>query len=292
MLNMSEHTQPVASPGIDATCDLPGTPPSSLAAPVPDAVDARPEVEGETVSRLAFTPAALELIDRLWKLHGPLMFHQSGGCCDGSAPMCYQAGEFRTGGQDVLLGTLELPALAGMAGVGAGTGAQAGLAAGVGLAAGAGLGAGAEAGLVSGLGAGTEAELAPGVGAGTGAAGGMGVEPGAGAGAGGGTGAGVAAGAGTGAGTEARVDAGTGAGAGAGAGVQAGLEPGVASAPAVATAAGRESVSREIPFWMSREQFRVWSHTHLTIDAVPGRGGGFSLEAPEGLRFLIRSRLL
>lgn len=125
---------------------------------------ARPEVAGETVSRLAFTPAALELIERLWALHGPLMFHQSGGCCDGSAPMCYPAGEFTTGGQDVLLGTLELPPVAGGA--------------------------------------------------------------------------------------------------------------------------------REIPFWMSREQFGVWAHTHLTVDVVPGRGSGFSLEAPEGLRFLIRSRLL
>lgn len=49
---------------------------------------------------------------------------------------------------------------------------------------------------------------------------------------------------------------------------------------------------RRIGFWMSREQFAVWEHTHLTIDAVPGRGSGFSLEAPEGQRFLIRSRLL
>ena len=127
---------------------------------------ARPEVAGETVSRLAFTPAAIELIERLWTMHGPLMFHQSGGCCDGSSPMCYQLGEFVTGGGDVLLGTLELP------------------------------------------------------------------------------------------------------------------PEGPGSGP------------REIGFWMSREQFGVWSHTHLTVDAVPGRGSGFSLEAPEGQRFLIRSRLL
>jgi uncharacterized protein (DUF779 family) len=52
------------------------------------------------------------------------------------------------------------------------------------------------------------------------------------------------------------------------------------------------STTREIGFWMSREQFAAWAHTHLTIDAVPGRGAGFSLEAPEGKRFLIRSRLL
>jgi uncharacterized protein (DUF779 family) len=42
---------------------------------------------------------------------------------------------------------------------------------------------------------------------------------------------------------------------------------------------------------MSASQFEYWKHTHLTIDVVPGRGGGFSLEAPEGMRFLIRSRL-
>jgi uncharacterized protein (DUF779 family) len=42
---------------------------------------------------------------------------------------------------------------------------------------------------------------------------------------------------------------------------------------------------------MSASQFEYWKHTHLTIDVVPGRGGGFSLESPEGMRFLIRSRL-
>ena len=46
------------------------------------------------------------------------------------------------------------------------------------------------------------------------------------------------------------------------------------------------------PFYMGAEQFEYWRHTHLIIDAVPGRGGGFSLEAPEGMRFLTRSRLL
>jgi hypothetical protein len=47
-----------------------------------------------------------------------------------------------------------------------------------------------------------------------------------------------------------------------------------------------------VPVWMSRAQFEYWKHTHLTIDVVPGRGSGFSVEAPEGVRFLIRSRLL
>lgn len=45
------------------------------------------------------------------------------------------------------------------------------------------------------------------------------------------------------------------------------------------------------PFYMSRSQWEYWQHTHLTLDVVPGRGAGFSLEAPEGVRFLIRSRL-
>ena len=158
----------------DITADACDITASSVTAPTPGSVDARPELEGETESRLAFTPTAIALIDELWAMHGPLMFHQSGGCCDGSAPMCYQAGEFKTGGQDVLLGTLELPPLAGES-------------------------------------------------------------------------------------------------------------DGDADPPAA---------PREIGFWMSREQFGVWSHTHLTVDAVPGRGSGFSLEAPEGKRFLIRSRLL
>jgi len=48
----------------------------------------------------------------------------------------------------------------------------------------------------------------------------------------------------------------------------------------------------DVPVWMSGPQFEYWKHTHLTIDVVPGRGSGFSLEAPEGVRFLIRSRLL
>lgn len=132
-------------------------------------ISARIEVAGEVESRLAFTPAAIDLIETLWAMHGPLMFHQSGGCCDGSSPMCYQAGEFKLGGQDVLLGTLELPPI----------------------------------------------EIC-----------------------------------------------------------------------------GGEDQPRELGFWMSREQFGVWAHTHLTVDVVPGRGSGFSLEAPEGKRFLIRSRLL
>ncbi|MFO0619087.1 MAG: DUF779 domain-containing protein [Polyangiaceae bacterium] len=86
--------------------------------------------------------------------HGPLMFHQSGGCCDGSAPMCFPRGELKTGDADVLLGEIE-----------------------------------------------------------------------------------------------------------------------------------------GCPFYMGALQFEYWKHTELTIDVVKGRGAGFSLEAPRGVRFLVRSRV-
>jgi uncharacterized protein len=111
--------------------------------------------------RIDLTSAAAEMLRKLAEQHGPLMFHQSGGCCDGSSPMCYPAGEFRTGGSDIRLG--ELPV---------------------------------------------------------------------------------------------------------------------------------EGIEQPIGVWMSKSQFEYWRHTHLTIDVVKGRGSGFSLEAPEGVRFLIRSRLL
>ena len=54
----------------------------------------------------AVTDAAASLLRELTVQHGPLMFHQSGGCCDGSSPMCYLAGEFAVGGQDVQLGAI------------------------------------------------------------------------------------------------------------------------------------------------------------------------------------------
>ena len=111
-------------------------------------------------SRVALTDEAVELLRRLVGLHGPVMFHQSGGCCDGSAPMCFPDGDFVTGDADVHLGDLDI------------------------------------------------------------------------------------------------------------------------------------GLDRPVPVWMSRAQFEYWSHTHLTIDVVPGRGAGFSLEAPYGVRFLIRSRIL
>jgi len=54
--------------------------------------------------RIECSPEAEQLIAELEAIHGPLMFHQSGGCCDGSAPMCFNQGEFRTGANDVLIG--------------------------------------------------------------------------------------------------------------------------------------------------------------------------------------------
>ena len=59
-----------------------------------------------TPSRVSVTEAAVALIERMQALHGPLLFHQSGGCCDGSAPMCYPRTEFRIGQRDVFLGSI------------------------------------------------------------------------------------------------------------------------------------------------------------------------------------------
>jgi len=106
------------------------------------------------VERVLITDAAAAMVEKLRTQHGPLMFHQSGGCCDGSAPMCFPAGEFKVGGQDVRIGEI-----AGCA------------------------------------------------------------------------------------------------------------------------------------FYIGAAQFEYWRHTQLIIDVVPGRGAGFSVEAPEGVRFLTRSRV-
>jgi uncharacterized protein (DUF779 family) len=122
-----------------------------LVAPIPEGYMKPIQTMPEQVLR---TEAATALMNKLAAMHGPLMFHQSGGCCDGSSPMCYPRGEFMVGDQDVLLATLD-----------------------------------------------------------------------------------------------------------------------------------------ETPFYMSRSQFEYWKHTQLILDVVPGRGGMFSLENPEGVRFLIRSRV-
>ncbi len=59
-----------------------------------------------TPARVVATPAALELIGRLQSTYGEILFHQSGGCCDGSSPMCYPQGEFPLGDHDVCLGEI------------------------------------------------------------------------------------------------------------------------------------------------------------------------------------------
>lgn len=58
------------------------------------------------VERVVATPAAIDLISILIEEHGPVLFHQSGGCCDGSSPMCYPQDGFMTGDSDVLLGEI------------------------------------------------------------------------------------------------------------------------------------------------------------------------------------------
>lgn len=60
----------------------------------------------EYVERVVATPAALDLLSQLEQRHGKVMFHQSGGCCDGSSPMCYPDGEFIIGDRDVKMGEI------------------------------------------------------------------------------------------------------------------------------------------------------------------------------------------
>lgn len=57
--------------------------------------------------RVIFTPEAIALLRSLKEMHGPLIFHLSGGCCEGSAPMCFRQSDFRVGARDVLLGEIE-----------------------------------------------------------------------------------------------------------------------------------------------------------------------------------------
>lgn len=57
--------------------------------------------------RVSITPEAIALVNQLKEKYGELMFHQSGGCCDGSQPMCFEKGEFRLGQSDVCLGEIE-----------------------------------------------------------------------------------------------------------------------------------------------------------------------------------------
>ena len=71
-----------------------------------DVTEQVPEVPGSGTGRVALSPQASELLVTLTDIHGPLMFHQSGGCCDGSSPMCYPQGDFRVGERDVKLGEI------------------------------------------------------------------------------------------------------------------------------------------------------------------------------------------
>lgn len=58
-------------------------------------------------SRISLTPAAFEVIEQLKERYGPLMFHQSGGCCDGSSPMCFENGDFKVGASDIWIGEVD-----------------------------------------------------------------------------------------------------------------------------------------------------------------------------------------
>ena len=58
------------------------------------------------IFRVTATESTIDLISDLLRIHGPLLFHQSGGCCDGSAPMCFARTDFRVGSRDVLLGAI------------------------------------------------------------------------------------------------------------------------------------------------------------------------------------------
>ncbi|TVQ50201.1 MAG: DUF779 domain-containing protein [Saprospirales bacterium] len=58
------------------------------------------------VERVLISPEALKVVEQLQEKYGELIFHQSGGCCDGSSPMCYEKGEFITGSSDVWMGTV------------------------------------------------------------------------------------------------------------------------------------------------------------------------------------------
>lgn len=60
----------------------------------------------KSLGKVSATPAAIRLLDEIIADHGPVLFHQSGGCCDGSSPMCYPQGDFIVGERDVLLGMI------------------------------------------------------------------------------------------------------------------------------------------------------------------------------------------
>ena len=71
----------------------------------PPVTDASPAAATPPLQVIATAPA-LQLIDTLRSRHGPVLFHQSGGCCDGSSPMCFAVGDFIVGDRDVRLGEI------------------------------------------------------------------------------------------------------------------------------------------------------------------------------------------
>ena len=71
-------------------------------------IEASVVIPGETLPRVAATAETVDLLRTLWSANGPLMFHQSGGCCDGSSPMCYPDGDFITSDNDIRLGVLDI----------------------------------------------------------------------------------------------------------------------------------------------------------------------------------------
>ncbi len=74
---------------------------------MPESVNPEAPVNPEPVLRVRATDAALSLINEIRADHGEILFHQSGGCCDGSSPMCYSANDFRIGANDIKLGEID-----------------------------------------------------------------------------------------------------------------------------------------------------------------------------------------
>jgi uncharacterized protein (DUF779 family) len=75
--------------------------------PISCAIEDGPVPGTDPLARVTATPEARAFIAEIVAEHGPIMFHQSGGCCDGSSPMCYPKGEFRLGASDVCLGEVD-----------------------------------------------------------------------------------------------------------------------------------------------------------------------------------------
>ncbi|MEM1385504.1 MAG: DUF779 domain-containing protein, partial [Pseudomonadota bacterium] len=75
--------------------------------PISCVTDAGPIEGTDPIARVTGTAAARNLIAELRARHGEIMFHQSGGCCDGSSPMCFPKGEFPLGSKDVCLGEVD-----------------------------------------------------------------------------------------------------------------------------------------------------------------------------------------